>query len=129
MKEDSESITPTQEQGFTDDSNETTPKPGRPKGSRNTLTLLQQAAVTGVMTEVLENFDRIVKKTIQLAEEGDTVCLKILWDRVIPARKAVEHISNPASGGVTIVVRGIDSINHNTITDGEYSEVEDNGRQ
>ena len=78
---------------------------GRPKGSKNSLTLLQEAAINGVMTKVLKNFDRIVKTTIQKAEDGDTVCLKILWDRVVTARKAVEHIYKPANHGVNIVVQ------------------------
>ena len=44
---------------------------GRPKGSKNSLTILQEAAINGVMTKVLKNFDRIVKTTIKRAEDGD----------------------------------------------------------
>lgn len=92
---------------------------GRPKGSKNSLTILQEAAVNGVMTQVLEEFDKVVKTTIEKAKEGDTVCLKILWDRVIPARKAVEHIQNPGNQGITIVVQGSAGVKETeTIEDG-----------
>lgn len=85
-------------------------KGGRPKGAKNTLTLIQEAAKEGVMTEVLNRFDKVVDTTIRLAEEGDSTCLKILWDRVIPAQKATDGKDTPTSGGVTIVVQGTTSI-------------------
>ncbi len=96
---------------------------GRPKGSKNSLTLLQEAAINGVMTKVLKNFDKIVKTTIKRAEDGDTVCLKILWDRVVPARKAVEHISNPANQGVTITVQGVPKITKTEVIDAQFEEI------
>ena len=96
---------------------------GRPKGSKNSLTILQEAAINGVMTKVLKNFDRIVKTTIKRAEDGDTVCLKILWDRVVPARKAVEHISNPANQGVTITVQGVPKITKTEVIDAQFEEI------
>ena len=83
---------------------------GRPKGAKNTLTLIQEAAKEGVMTEVLNRFDKVVDTTIRLVEEGDSTCLKILWDRVIPAQKATDGKDTPSTGGVTIVVQGTTSI-------------------
>jgi len=112
----------------TENLKETTTQPkknlgGRPKGSKNSLTILQEAAVTGVMTKVLKSFDNIVKTTIKRAEDGDTVCLKILWDRVVPARKAVEHISNPANQGVTITVQGVPKITKTEVIDAQFEEI------
>tara|TARA_R110000751_G_scaffold174958_1_gene281224 strand:+ start:299 stop:670 length:372 start_codon:yes stop_codon:yes gene_type:complete len=112
----------------TENLKETTTQPkknlgGRPKGSKNSLTILQEAAVNGVMTKVLKSFDNIVKTTIKRAEDGDTVCLKILWDRVVPARKAVEHISNPANQGVTITVQGVPKITKTEVIDAQFEEI------
>lgn len=111
-----------QNKSFTVSSNENTQSPlkvnsgneeqternvgGRPKGAKNTLTLLQEAATEGIMTEVLTKFDRVVKTTIAKAEEGDPTCLKILWDRVIPTQKATDGKTQKQSGGITIVVQG-----------------------
>ena len=81
-------------------------KGGRPKGSKNTLTLLQEAAKNGIMTDVLNRFQPIVNKTIELAEEGDSTCLKILWDRVLPAIKASDGTASQSNSGITIVVQG-----------------------
>jgi len=83
---------------------------GRPPGAKNKLTLLQEAAKEGIMTEVLDNFAPIVKATLKRAEEGDPTALKILWDRVIPAQKATDGSNQQSSGGVTIVVQGTSTI-------------------
>jgi len=98
---------------------------GRPKGAKNTLTLLQEAAQEGIMTEVMTKFDRVVATTIQKAEEGDPTCLKILWDRVIPTQKATDGKSQKSSGGITIVVQGSSPRITETIEDAEI--VEDGG--
>ncbi len=79
-------------------------KGGRPKGSKNSLTLLQEAAKNGIMTDVLKRFQPIVDKTIELAEDGDSTCLKILWDRVLPAMKATDGNQSQSNSGITIVV-------------------------
>ena len=98
---------------------------GRPPGAKNTLTLLQEAAQEGIMTEVLTKFDRVVATTIQKAEEGDPTCLKILWDRVIPTQKATDGKSQKSSGGITIVVQGSSPRITETIEDAEI--IEDGG--
>ena len=90
-------------------------KGGRPKGSKNTLTLLQEAAKNGIMTDVLNRFQPIVNKTIELAEEGDSTCLKILWDRVLPAIKASDGTASQSNSGITIVVQGTKITQQETI--------------
>ena len=98
-------------------------KGGRPKGSKNTLTLLQEAAKNGIMTDVLNRFQPIVNKTIELAEEGDSTCLKILWDRVLPAIKASDGTASQSNSGITIVVQGTKITQQETI-DAELIEEE-----
>lgn len=57
---------------------------GRPKGSKNRTTLLKQA-IDGQLTEELsKDASDILQKTIELAKEGDTTCIKILMDRLMP---------------------------------------------
>jgi len=63
---------------------------GRPKGSRNKLTILKEAVLASAENIVLDNFEDIVKSTVALAKKGDPTCLKIVWDRIIPAKRAIE---------------------------------------
>lgn len=98
-------------------------KGGRPKGSKNTLTLLQEAAKNGIMTDVLNRFQPIVDKTIELAENGDSTCLKILWDRVLPSIKATDGNASQSNSGITIVVQGTKITQQETIEEAQYEEI------
>lgn len=53
---------------------------GRPKGSRHRVTLLAEQMVDGAAEE-------IVGKVIEHAKHGDPIALKMLLDRILPARK------------------------------------------
>ena len=57
---------------------------GRPKGSKNKHTLLKEAVKLQAEDLVLRKFANVVETTVKLAEEGDSTCLKILWDRFVP---------------------------------------------
>jgi hypothetical protein len=100
-------------------------KGGRPKGAKNTLTLLQEAAQKGIMSKVLNRFDSIVETTIKKAEEGDPTCLKILWDRTVPIQKSVDGSAKSSNSGITIVVQGtkITQQENSTIEEVQYEEI------
>ena len=53
---------------------------GRPKGSRNRVTILAEQLVDGVAEEV-------VNKIIEHARLGEPNALKLLMDRILPVRK------------------------------------------
>ena len=53
---------------------------GRPKGSRHRITLIAEQMVDGAAEE-------IVGKIIEHAKQGDPTALKMLLDRILPARK------------------------------------------
>ncbi len=97
---------------------------GRPKGSKNSLTLLQEAMTHKTFEEVGKDWDKIVKATIKSAQEGDSTALKILWDRVIPAKKATDGSGTQGNSGVTIVVQGVE-IKQPEIIDAEIIEESD----
>ncbi len=63
---------------------------GRPAGSKNKLTLLREAVLMDAEELVLRDWTKLVKKTIELADQGDSTCMKILWDRIIPSKRAVD---------------------------------------
>jgi hypothetical protein len=68
--------------------------PGRPRGSRN--------RVTQIAEEVLEGgAEQAIRKILQLGLAGDVSCLKMIADRVYPARRGqpinivIPAIKNP----------------------------------
>ena len=52
---------------------------GRPLGSRNSATLAAEA--------LLEGAEKLTRKCIELAMDGDTVALRLCLERIYPARK------------------------------------------
>ena len=102
-------------------------KGGRPKGSKNSMTLLQAAMTENTYEQVAKEWTKIVNTTIKRANEGDSTALKILWDRFIPAKKATDGKDNVSSGGIQIIVQGSAQVNESKkedIIDGEIIEDE-----
>lgn len=73
-------------------------KGGRPKGRRNNLTLLKESemkkALALATSHMIEHVPALVTKLVQQANDGDMQAMKMIFDRVIPTRKAVEHIGS-----------------------------------
>ena len=75
---------------------------GRPKGSVNKFTALSRELMSTKGPE-------IVQKVIDMAMEGDRVCLKMCMDRILPTTKAVELRSSEEKGNVIINVGGLEA--------------------
>jgi hypothetical protein len=54
--------------------------PGRPKGARHRATIAAEALLDG-------EADKLTRKAIDLALEGDTVALRLCLERLVPPRK------------------------------------------
>lgn len=89
-KESSESQSSLQSKSLWKPGQSGNPK-GRPKGSKNKLSLLREAVLENAENIVLSNFEDIVRSTVELAKQGDATALKIVWDRIIPAKRTVEE--------------------------------------
>ena len=84
---------------------------GRPAGSKNKLTLLREAVLANAEEIVLDNWEDLVQATVTLAKAGDSTALKILWDRVVPAKKAVEVTGKDGGEfGVKIVIEALSQL-------------------
>ncbi len=83
---------------------------GRPLGSKNASTILQEAVLNNSEKQILEEFPKIVKAVVDKAKAGDLKAAKMLMDRVIPVRKAIEHRNTNENKGVTIIVQGIPQV-------------------
>lgn len=98
---------------------------GRPKGAKGKLTLLRQTVKDNVETELLEDFHLVVAATLALAKEGDPTCLKIVWDRIMPAKRAIEEVTGKEDKlNINITIEGMDikSIG-GEVVDAEYEEL------
>lgn len=82
-------------------------KRGRPAGSKNKLTLLREAVLEKAEHMVLTDWEEIVQTTLTLAKAGDTTCLKILWDRVIPSKRAIDPDAADKNPNITINISGL----------------------
>ena len=106
---------------------------GRPTGSKNTMTELQNELIEKFSGEMRKDFDGIIKSVIKQAKGGDMTAAKILLDRAIPARKAVEHYGETGGpGGITIIISGTEDADINArrshgpaVVDGDFEEVDD----
>ena len=60
---------------------------GRPKGSRNLATVRADELFEQMLFGEDKKADAIIAKTISMAEEGDTACIRLCLDRIAPPRK------------------------------------------
>lgn len=58
---------------------------------------------------VLDDWEEVVQTTLTMAKAGDATALKILWDRVIPSKRAVDTDSGANDKlNITINVSGLE---------------------
>jgi hypothetical protein len=60
---------------------------GRPIGRRNKATVLVEQIFNEKLFGRDRKADAIIAKTIVLAENGDTACIRLCLDRILPVRK------------------------------------------
>lgn len=81
-------------------------KPGRPAGRKNNLTILKEAemkkALAHATSHMIEHVPALVQKLVTMANDGDMAAMKMIFDRVIPTRKAVEHVGQTERPQISI---------------------------
>lgn len=97
---------------------------GRPKGAKHKVTILKEAVLAESENMVLKNWTNVVQKTIDLANEGDSTALKILWDRFLPAKQEVKGNGNKMSVSITIEGMEVKSVGQEPV-DAEFEEIKD----
>lgn len=63
---------------------------GRPVGSKNRVTILKEAIKNDSEEVILKHFPKIVDAVCKKAEKGDLRAAKLLFDRILPAKKVVD---------------------------------------
>ena len=106
---------------------------GRPKGVKNTRTEMQNALIDAFAGGVQRDFERVVETIVKRAIDGDMTAAKLILDRVVPARKSVEHLG-PAEGqgGINIIIGALGDdqpkrIDNNTVLVEYNEEIDDEG--
>lgn len=61
---------------------------GRPKGAKNKTTILKEYVESQLTEQLSMDAQELLGTAIKLAKAGDTTMLKVLLDRLLPARKA-----------------------------------------
>jgi len=84
--------------------------PGRPSGSKNMKTLLDEAVRSKSEHIMMQHFPKIVEIICEKAAKGDLKAAKMIMDRVIPARKAIEHHGTQDFGkdGIQIIINTVE---------------------
>lgn len=95
---------------------------GRPKGSKNKTTLIKQAIEGEMVERLADDAMSVLEVTIQKAKEGDTGCIKLLLERLLPIRKANEDLDRVSTGGINIVINSVGGDNKETTIEGEIIE-------
>jgi|TARA_R110000803_G_scaffold207237_1_gene275051 hypothetical protein len=101
---------------------------GRPKGSKNKLTQMQNELIDQFAGEMNKEFKAVIRTIIREAKNGDMTAARLLMDRAIPARKAVEHYGAQDSGGIVINIKGLEdvSLNEDTAINANFEEIDEN---
>lgn len=63
---------------------------GRPKGSKNKITLMKLALEGELRAGLKNHAQEILDVAIRLAKSGDTAMLKLLIDKMIPTSKSID---------------------------------------
>lgn len=81
---------------------------GRPKGAKSKKTLLQEVLINDAQDIMVKHFPKIVEAVVERAKQGDMVAARMVMDRLIPAKKAVE-VTGKGGGdfGIKIIVEQI----------------------
>ena len=76
---------------------------GRPKGSKNKITLMKLALEGELRTQMKPHMAQILSVAIQKAIDGDQAMIKLLLDKTLPTTKASEDDA-PAKEKVQIFI-------------------------
>jgi len=65
---------------------------GRPKGSKNNITLMRQALEGELRLQIGPQMAEIVQKALDMAKEGNEAMIKLLLDKTLPSSKSDDHV-------------------------------------
>lgn len=97
------------------------------KALNKDLNTLRRAKIEASELQIIRRLPNIVKKAVEMAEEGDIQAMKMILDRVIPVTRAIDAVNpNSSSKGfqVNISINGSQDPSSLKITPIEATEYE-----
>jgi DNA-directed RNA polymerase specialized sigma subunit len=79
---------------------------GRPKGSKNKITLMKLALEGELRVQMKPHMAEILAAAIQKAKDGDPAMIKLLLDKTLPTTRAAEDDA-PAKERVQVVIQAL----------------------
>ena len=89
---------------------------------------MQNGLIDQFAGEMNKEFKAVIRTVIREAKGGDMTAARLLLDRAIPARKAVEHYGAQDGNNIVINIQGLDEValsNPEPYIDGNFEEIED----
>jgi hypothetical protein len=97
---------------------------GRPLGSKNKLTLVQEAIRQESEHLLIKHLPDVIKVVIDQAKQGNMVAAKMLLDRAIPPKRAIELTGKDGKEfSVKIVIDKL--ITHEAVAEALNEDIED----
>jgi uncharacterized protein (DUF305 family) len=78
---------------------------GRPKGSKNKLTLLREDAEKDLIEGITADMSAVLQMAITKAKDGDNQMIKLLVDKFISNKHTIDDKAITSSGGINIIVK------------------------
>lgn len=97
---------------------------GRPKGAKSVATELRKKIEGEAMTDLAEKMPTLIKKAIDMAENGNENMLKFVIERFIPKAMVADDKSGRGIGGIVINVTSLDQVQASPIIEGEVDDGE-----
>lgn len=100
-------------------------KRGRPKGSRTRANVLREVLTQQSETIIIKNLPEIIEEVVRQAKKGNLSAAKLLLDRVIPPKRAVEFREGSGKSEINIHIEGLTAKIPNTVEVQEFEVVKD----
>ena len=104
-------------------------KSGRAKGAKGKATIFKEAVLAKTEHILMSEWEDVVETTIELAKGGDTSCLKILWDKIVPSVQAIDTAGNSIDKkNITINISGLEVkalVREEDVVEADFVEVKD----
>lgn len=105
--------------------NEVTHSGGRPKGSKNQITILKLAMEAGVRSENIAQIGRILKGILDDAEAGDRDCRKMVWQSVMSRAGSETGTSQGETPQIVLRVEGNPTVSTVNVIEGRTEPVKE----
>ena len=88
---------------------------------------MQNGLIDQFAGEMNKEFKAVIRTVIREAKNGDMTAARLLLDRAIPARKAVEHYGSQDGNNIVINIKGLEDINLSSdeSIDADFEEIND----